>query len=67
MQQQPTTTLFFGNLDTRVDRGMLYEIGVQAGPVVEVKIPADPTSGRTRGFGFVVRVVQTFFFQALHL
>ena len=52
-QQQPTSTVFFGNLDGRVDRQTLYEIGIQAGPVMEVRVPEDPGSGRSKGFAFV--------------
>jgi splicing factor 3B subunit 4 len=53
--QQPTTTLFFGNLDPRVDRDILFEIGLQAGPITSVTIPLDQTSGKSKGFGFLVR------------
>jgi hypothetical protein len=54
--QSPTTTLFFGNLHDKVDRKILYEIAVQAGPVVDVIVVADP-GGKCRGFGFVVRIL----------
>jgi RNA recognition motif-containing protein len=54
--QQPTTTIFFGNLDqSKVDREMLFEIAIQAGPVTSVHIPIDQASGKSKGFGFVVR------------
>jgi splicing factor 3B subunit 4 len=47
--------LFFGNLDSRVDRRLLYEIGVQAGPVASVNVPTDPVFGKNKGYGFIVR------------
>jgi hypothetical protein len=46
--------LFFGNLDSRVDRRLLYEIGVQAGPVASVNVPTDPIFGKNKGYGFIV-------------
>ena len=52
--QQPTTTLFLGNLADRVSREVLYEIGIQAGPVASVNLPTDQTSHKHRGFGFLV-------------
>lgn len=48
--------LFFGNLDSRVDRRLLYEIGVQAGPVASVNVPTDPIYGKNKGYGFIVCV-----------
>ena len=53
--QQPTTTLFLGNLDPRLDREILFEVGIQAGPLTSVTIPIDQTSGKSKGFGFLVR------------
>lgn len=41
-----------GNLDDRVDERVLYEIMVQAGPLVEVYIPRDKDSKRSKGYGF---------------
>ncbi|KAG6546859.1 hypothetical protein Mapa_011475 [Marchantia paleacea] len=45
-------TLYIGNLDERVDERLLYEIMVQAGPLVEVYIPRDKESKRHKGYGF---------------
>jgi RNA recognition motif-containing protein len=53
--QKPTTTLFFGNLDQNVSREMLFEIGIQAGPITSVTIPIDQSSAKSKGFGFLVR------------
>ncbi|KAL6771345.1 hypothetical protein ACKKBG_A25980 [Auxenochlorella protothecoides x Auxenochlorella symbiontica] len=43
---EPSPVLYLGNLDSRVDRRHLYELGVQAGPVKDVR-----TTGK--GFGFI--------------
>lgn len=32
---------------------MLFEIGIQAGPITSVTIPIDQTSGKNKGFGFM--------------
>eukprot|EP00884_Botryococcus_braunii_P010858 jgi/Botrbrau1/19774/Bobra.0124s0026.1 len=48
---QPTDTLYIGNLDQKVTRRLLYEICIQAGPVVRLDLPEDPAGGH-RGFGF---------------
>jgi len=56
--KQPTTTLFVGNIDPRVDRKALYEVAVQAGPVAEVVIPTDAVTGRAKAFGFVVSLAE---------
>ncbi|CAM6105904.1 unnamed protein product [Calypogeia fissa] len=45
-------TLYIGNLDERVDEKLLYEIMVQAGPLVEVYIPRDKETNRHKGYGF---------------
>jgi len=55
--QQPTTTLFFGNLDQNVSREMLFEIAIQVGPITSVTIPIDQISGKRKGFGFIVRTL----------
>uniref|UniRef100_W5M383 RNA binding motif protein 7 n=1 Tax=Lepisosteus oculatus TaxID=7918 RepID=W5M383_LEPOC len=45
-------TLFVGNLDTRVTEELLFELFLQAGPVINVKIPKDK-DGRPKPFAFV--------------
>ena len=47
---QATRTVYFGNLDPRVDIELLYEIAIQAGPVKRISLPRS-----SRGYGFVVR------------
>jgi hypothetical protein len=44
--------LYAGNLDERVDERILYEIMVQAGPLVNVNIPRDNDSKKHKGYGF---------------
>ncbi|CAK8685478.1 unnamed protein product [Clavelina lepadiformis] len=47
------TTVFVGNLNENVSEAILYELFLQAGPVKNVSIPKDRTSGRQRNYGFV--------------
>ena len=62
----PTTCVFFGNLSPDVDRELLYDIGIQAGPIIDVTVPMDSENGnRSKGFGFVVRVNTEFEFEFL--
>lgn len=49
----PRHQLYLGNLDQRVTRRMLYELGIQAGPVVDVSLPASLSGAGIRGFGFI--------------
>ena len=41
-----------GNLDDRVNERILYEVMVQAGPVVDMYIPRDRESQKHKGYGF---------------
>ncbi|KAI4879256.1 hypothetical protein NFI96_012460 [Prochilodus magdalenae] len=45
-------TLFVGNLDAQVTEELLFELFLQAGPLVKVKIPKD-NDGRSKQFAFV--------------
>ncbi|XP_069470629.1 RNA-binding protein 7 [Ambystoma mexicanum] len=45
-------TLFVGNLDPRVTEELMFELFLQAGPVIKVKIPKDK-DGKTKNFAFV--------------
>lgn len=45
-------TLFVGNLDVKVTEEILFELFLQAGPLVTVKIPKDK-EGKTKQFAFV--------------
>jgi splicing factor 3B subunit 4 len=47
-------TLYVGNLDVeRTTEAILWELFVQAGPVVDVFIPKDRVNQQGQGFGFV--------------
>jgi RNA recognition motif-containing protein len=48
-----TKRVFVGNLNFRTTEQQLRRSFEEIGPVVSVKIPADPATGRSRGFGFV--------------
>lgn len=41
-----------GNLDEKVDERVLYELMVQAGPLLHIFIPRDKDSQRHKGYGF---------------
>ncbi|PRW60028.1 splicing factor 3B subunit 4 isoform X1 [Chlorella sorokiniana] len=54
--EEPTSSLYLGNLAPQVTRRHLYEIGIQAGPVVSVTLPHESTVNKgtvNKGFGFV--------------
>lgn len=44
--------MFVGNLDDKVTERVLYEIMIQAGPLVDVYMPRDKETKRHRGYGF---------------
>ncbi|XP_026169818.1 RNA-binding protein 7 isoform X2 [Mastacembelus armatus] len=46
-------TLFIRNLDPRVTEELLFELFLQAGPLIKTKIPKDP-DGKQKTFGFAV-------------
>lgn len=46
-------TLFVGNLDQKVTEELLFELFLQAGPLIKVKIPKD-NDGKQKSFGFAV-------------
>ena len=46
-------TVYVGNLDEKVNEPLLYELMIQAGPVVNVNIPKDRITNIHQGFGFV--------------
>ncbi|XP_061483914.1 splicing regulator RBM11 isoform X2 [Rhineura floridana] len=49
---EPDRTLFVGNLESRVQEEILYELFLQAGPVTKVTICKDK-DGKPKTFGFV--------------
>lgn len=46
-------TIYIGNLDEAATESLLYELFVQAGPVVHVHIPRDRITQAHQGYGFV--------------
>eukprot|EP00252_Welwitschia_mirabilis_P017219 TRINITY_DN3819_c0_g1_i1.p1 TRINITY_DN3819_c0_g1~~TRINITY_DN3819_c0_g1_i1.p1 ORF type:complete len:145 (+),score=13.71 TRINITY_DN3819_c0_g1_i1:219-653(+) len=46
------STVFIGNLDDRLDERVLYEIMVQAGPLVDFFMPRDKETNRHKGIAF---------------
>jgi cold-inducible RNA-binding protein len=47
------TKLYVGNLSYNITENDLQDLFAQAGPVTEVALMQDRTTGRPRGFGFV--------------
>ncbi|CAM9179121.1 unnamed protein product [Ectocarpus fasciculatus] len=52
-QRNQEATVYVGNLDERVSEELLWELMLQAGPVVNVHMPKDKVSGVLLGYGFV--------------
>jgi splicing factor 3B subunit 4 len=46
-------TVYVGNLDDRVNESLLWELMLQAGPVIHVHIPKDRVTQAHQGYGFV--------------
>ena len=46
-------TIYVGGLDEKVSETILWELFVQAGPVVNVHMPKDRTTQNHQGYGFV--------------
>lgn len=51
-QRNQDAVCYVGNLDERADDGLLWELMLQAGPVVRVHIPRDRVTGQHNAFGF---------------
>jgi splicing factor 3B subunit 4 len=51
--QDKESTLYVGNLDERVTDKLVWELLVQAGPVVHVHLPKDRVTQTHQGYGFV--------------
>eukprot|EP00250_Pteridium_aquilinum_P016375 c23074_g1_i1 orf=207-815(-) len=52
MPGNPKASVFIGNLDEKVDERALYEIMVQAGPLVDLHMPRDKETKRHKGYAF---------------
>ncbi|XP_029028044.1 RNA-binding protein 7 [Betta splendens] len=53
IEEEADRTLFIRNLDQRVTEELLFELFLQAGPLIRTKIPKDP-DGKQKTFGFAV-------------
>lgn len=53
IEDEADRTLFIRNLDHRVTEEVLFELFLQAGPLIRTKIPKDP-DGKQKTFGFAV-------------
>lgn len=52
-ERNQDATAYVGNLDPQVGEELLWELFVQAGPVVNVYVPKDRVSNQHQGYGFV--------------
>lgn len=59
-------TLFVGNLDPKVSEELIFELFLQAGPLIKVKIPKD-NDGKSKQFAFVNFKHEVSVPYALHL
>ncbi|XP_040903229.1 RNA-binding protein 7 [Toxotes jaculatrix] len=53
IEDETDRTLFIRNLDPRVTEELLFELFLQAGPLIKTKIPKD-SDGKQKTFGFAV-------------
>ena len=53
VQRNQAATVYVGNLDEKVNEELLWELMLQAGPVVNVFMPKDKISGKLLNYGFV--------------
>ena len=54
-------TIYIGGLDEKVNEALLWELMVQAGPVVSVNMPKDRVTANHQGFVLKACVIQFFF------
>lgn len=52
-QRNQEATVWCGNLDNQATEEMLYELFVNAGPLVNVSMPKDKISGMHQGYAFI--------------
>jgi len=52
-ERNQEATVYVGDLDQKVTEAILWELCLQAGPVVNVYIPKDKITGTHSGYGFV--------------
>ncbi|CAK6974364.1 RNA-binding protein 7 [Scomber scombrus] len=66
IEDETDRTLFIRNLDSRVTEELLFELFIQAGPLIKTKIPKD-TDGKQKTFGFAVYKHEVSAPYAMHL
>jgi splicing factor 3B subunit 4 len=52
-ERNQEATVYAGNIDVKVNEGILWELFTQCGPVVNVHIPRDKITNEHQGYGFV--------------
>ena len=52
-ERNQDATVYVGNLDSKVDEELLWELSIQCGPVSNVSLPRDRVTGCHQGFAFV--------------
>ncbi|XP_004503120.1 uncharacterized protein [Cicer arietinum] len=52
-ERNQDATAYVGNLDPQISEELLWELFVQAGPVVNVYVPKDRVTNQHQGYGFV--------------
>jgi len=52
-ERNQDATIYVGDIDQQVDEALLWELMLQAGPVVNVHVPKDKLTGVHSGYGFV--------------
>ncbi|KAM3417183.1 hypothetical protein BST61_g5443 [Cercospora zeina] len=52
-EQDKDSTLYIGNLDERCTDALVWELMLQAGPVINVHLPKDRVTQSHQGYGFV--------------
>ncbi|KAI3381318.1 hypothetical protein SNEBB_005508 [Seison nebaliae] len=52
-EKNQDATIYVGGLDEKVTEDILWELFVQAGPVVDVNMPKDRVTQEHQGFGFI--------------
>ncbi|EYU22704.1 hypothetical protein ABFS82_03G124800 [Erythranthe guttata] len=52
MAEKSNSTIYIGSLDERVSDKVLYDILIQAGPLVDLYIPRDKETDKPKGYAF---------------
>ena len=52
-ERNQEATIYVGNIDTKVNEDIVWEVFLQCGPIVNVHIPRDKITNEHQGYGFV--------------